>query len=178
MEKQDIALQLHQQYGKFCAYVQNLDETAFHFRQEGKWSAAQQLDHLIRSVRPVVLGLSLPSFLLKLVFGKASRSSRDYDTLVKTYQEALARGGKSPKAYEPKSSEAAGFQSIGTERLIQLITLLDRQLENLSESALDTLQAPHPLLGKLTLRELMYFTIYHAAHHLHSVEKGLDGQVE
>lgn len=173
MEKQVIVQHLYQQYTQFCNRVQSLDEQAFHFHQEGKWSAAQQLDHLIRSVRPVVLGLSLPPFLLKLIFGKAKRTSRDYDTLVKTYQEALAQGGKSPKAYEPKTSEATGFQSYGCERLLQLIAGLDRQLENLSETELDQLQAPHPLLGKLTLRELMYFTIYHAEHHLRSVERGL-----
>lgn len=173
MEKQVIVQQLHQRYGQFCELVQSLDEPSFHFHQEGKWSAAQQLDHLIRSVRPVVLGLSLPPFLLKLIFGRAKHTSRDYDTLVKTYQEALAKGGKSPKAYEPKTSEAAGFQSYGGERLMQLIAGLDRQLDNLSEPELDTLQAPHPLLGKLTLRELMYFTIYHAQHHLRSVENGL-----
>lgn len=173
MEKQVIVQQLHQQYGQFCELVQSLDEPSFHFHQEGKWSAAQQLDHLIRSVRPVVLGLSLPPFLLKLIFGRAKHASRDYDTLVKSYQEALAKGGKSPKAYEPKTSEAAGFQSYGGERLMQLIAGLDRQLDNLSEPELDTLQAPHPLLGKLTLRELMYFTIYHVQHHLRSVENGL-----
>lgn len=173
MEKQVIVQQLYQQYNQFCDRIQSLDAQAFHFHQNGKWSAAQQLDHLIRSVRPVILGLSLPPFLLKLIFGTAKHASRDYDVLVKTYQEALAKGGKSPKAYEPKTSESEGFQNYGCERLMQLIGGLDRQLENLSEPELDQLQAPHPLLGKLTLRELMYFTIYHAEHHLRSVERGL-----
>lgn len=173
MEKQVIVQLLHQKYAQFCEKIQSLDEQAFHLHPEGKWSAAQQLDHLIRSVRPVVLGLSLPPFLLKLIFGKAKHASRDYDTLVKAYQEALSNGGKSPKAYEPKTSESEGFQNYGCERLMQLIGGLDQQLENLSEPELDQLQAPHPLLGKLTLRELMYFTIYHAEHHLRSVERGL-----
>jgi hypothetical protein len=30
---------------------------------------------------------------------------------------------------------------------------------------LDHFIAPHPLLGKITLRELCYFTIYHTLHH-------------
>lgn len=172
MNKQEIIQRLHAQYGQFCELAQNLSPEAFIFHQEGKWSAAQQLDHLNRSVRPVVLGLSLPSFLLRLVFGRAKHASRDYDTLVKTYQNALAKGGKSPKAYEPKVP-GEGFQSFGTERLMQMIAGLDRLLESLSEADLDTLQAPHPLLGKLTLRELMYFTIYHAQHHQRNVEMGL-----
>ena len=172
MEKQEIVQRLHAQYGQFCELVQNLSPEAFTFHLEGKWSAAQQLDHLIRSVRPVVLGLSLPSFLLRLIFGRAKHTPREYDTLVRTYQDALAKGGKSPKAYEPKVP-GEGFQSFGSERLMQMITALDRLLDALSESDLDILQAPHPLLGKLTLRELMYFTIYHAEHHRRNVERGL-----
>ena len=172
MNKQEIIQRLHAQYGQFCGLVQNLSPEAFIFQPEGKWSAAQQLDHLTRSVRPVVLGLSLPGFLLHLFFGRAKHASRGYDTLVKTYQDALAKGGKSPKAYEPKVPEE-GFQSFGGERLMQMIAGLDRLLDSLSESDLDTMQAPHPLLGKLTLRELMYFTIYHAQHHQRNVEMGL-----
>lgn len=172
MDKQEIIKGLHAQYAQFCELVQNLSPEAFIFHLEGKWSAAQQLDHLIRSVRPVVLGLSLPSFLLRLIFGSAKHASRDYNTLVKTYQDALAKGGKSPRAYEPKVA-GEGFQSFGAERLMQMIAGLDRLLDSLSESELDTLQAPHPLLGKLTLRELMYFTIYHAQHHQRNVEMSL-----
>lgn len=96
MDKQEIIKGLHAQYAQFCELVQNLSPEAFIFRSEEKWSAAQQLDHLIRSIRPVVLGLSLPSFLLRLIFGRAKHTSRDYDTLVKIYQDSLAKGGKSP----------------------------------------------------------------------------------
>ena len=39
-------------------------------------------------------------------------------------------------------------------------------INNYSEQQLDTFILPHPLLGKVTLREMMYFTIYHAEHHL------------
>ena len=36
---------------------------------------------------------------------------------------------------------------------------------------LDQYIAPHPLLGKITLRELGYFTIYHTYHHLETIQK-------
>jgi len=35
-----------------------------------------------------------------------------------------------------------------------------------TDTQLDQYIAPHPLLGKITLRELGYFTIYHTQHHL------------
>ena len=41
-----------------------------------------------------------------------------------------------------------------------------RQTSQISEHKLDRCILPHPLLGKLTLREMIYFTIYHMEHHL------------
>jgi hypothetical protein len=42
---------------------------------------------------------------------------------------------------------------------------LARRIDRFSETQLDQLILPHPLLGKLTLREMLYFTIYHVQHH-------------
>ncbi len=39
------------------------------------------------------------------------------------------------------------------------------------ESKLDDYLARHPLLGRITLRELCYFTIYHTEHHLNIINK-------
>jgi hypothetical protein len=44
------------------------------------------------------------------------------------------------------------------------------------DDQLDHYIAPHPLLGKLTLRELCYFTIYHAGHHLNIIKARLTEQ--
>jgi hypothetical protein len=38
---------------------------------------------------------------------------------------------------------------------------------------LDLLILPHPLLGKLTLREMLYFTLYHVEHHEKQVLENL-----
>jgi hypothetical protein len=40
-----------------------------------------------------------------------------------------------------------------------------------ADSQLDQYIVPHPLLGKITLRELCYFTIYHTYHHLAIVKE-------
>ena len=34
-----------------------------------------------------------------------------------------------------------------------------------SERALDRYRLPHPLLGRLTVREMLLFTLYHSVHH-------------
>ena len=40
------------------------------------------------------------------------------------------------------------------------------KIEKQTESDLDKYILPHPLLGKVTLREMLYFTIHHNEHHL------------
>ena len=41
------------------------------------------------------------------------------------------------------------------------------------DAQLDQYIAPHPLLGKITVRELCYFTIYHTQHHLNIIKERL-----
>jgi hypothetical protein len=69
---------------------------------------------------------------------------------------------------------------IGRESLIQklnkAITDLCEKAANYSESDLDTYILPHPLLGKLTLREMLYFTTYHVQHHQELIKKYLEQQ--
>jgi hypothetical protein len=38
-------------------------------------------------------------------------------------------------------------------------------LKKFSEDDLDSIRLPHPLLGKLTVREMLYFAVYHVGHH-------------
>lgn len=44
-------------------------------------------------------------------------------------------------------------------------------LRKWNEKSLDKLRLPHPLLGKLTVREMTFFTLYHDRHHLRSVRQ-------
>lgn len=44
-------------------------------------------------------------------------------------------------------------------------------LQNWSEEELETYNCPHPVLGKITVREILYFTIYHVQHHHETIKK-------
>jgi uncharacterized damage-inducible protein DinB len=39
------------------------------------------------------------------------------------------------------------------------------------ETALDARRLPHPLIGRLTVREMLLFTVYHNRHHLENVQR-------
>ena len=47
-------------------------------------------------------------------------------------------------------------------------------LRNWRDTDLDKYFLPHPLLGKLTIREMLFFTLYHDRHHVNNVRKLLD----
>lgn len=42
-------------------------------------------------------------------------------------------------------------------------------LSRWSEGALDRFRLPHPALGRLSVREMMFFTLYHNLHHVRNV---------
>ncbi|QLH34686.1 MAG: DinB family protein [Cyclobacteriaceae bacterium] len=58
-------------------------------------------------------------------------------------------------------------------RLTKEVNRLAAKLNRFSEAELDLYILPHPLLGKLTLREMIYFTCYHVQHHQELTTKNL-----
>jgi len=175
MKKSEIQQRLQENHHRFIKQIMDLPEADFLKSTNGKWTAGQQLDHLVKAVNPVNLALLLPGFLLKIVFGKANRASRSYDALVEKYQSKLAAGGKASAPFIPKPV-AVGDREKLSKRLHALTASMVHRINSFSEAQLDTFILPHPLLGKLTFREMLYFTIYHAEHHEKQVLKNLENQ--
>jgi hypothetical protein len=51
------------------------------------------------------------------------------------------------------------------DALRKSVNSICKYTDEYSEVQLDHYILPHPLLGKVTIQEMMYFTIYHAEHH-------------
>lgn len=164
MNKQQIADKLIENHQKFADYVSSLSEKDFMFSVEEKWTAGQQLDHILRGVSPVKMALALPNFVPKFLFGKANRESSDYENLVKKYQSKLAAGGKASGRFIP-AEISFEKREVLRNKLLKAVEGLCKNIERFSEIQLDEFILPHPLIGKLTLREMLYFTIYHVEHH-------------
>ena len=47
------------------------------------------------------------------------------------------------------------------------------KINNLSDSVLDSYRLPHPILGKISLRELAIFTAFHTVHHIELLKSKL-----
>jgi hypothetical protein len=76
----------------------------------------------------------------------------------------LEEGGKAHGIYLPTKVSFSN-QKKTENSLEKLVNSLCKSINSYSEEQLDQYILPHPLLGKLTIREMMYFTIYHAQHH-------------
>ncbi len=145
------------------------------FHADGKWSVAENLVHLQLSLSKSWQALFVPKFIAKWMFGKPQHTSLPYEQLMEVYDAKLQAGAVATKAYIPllvnnkKSKE---------ELIEQFEHVVNRYLNEIryywEETNMDKSQYPHPLLGKITARELMYFNVFHCAHHFRTMRQLID----
>lgn len=166
MDKSQIITELLAHHNSFAENLNVLSNEDFELKPSGKWAAGQQLDHIIKSVKPVDMAFGLPMFVLKMKFGLSNRPSKTYDDLVAKYQKALVenKGYDIPERFNPNEIPLKA-KTRKLTKLKKLIEKLSSRLSRYTEDDLDTYILPHPLIGKLTLRKMLYFTIYHVQHH-------------
>jgi hypothetical protein len=173
MKKSIIENLLRENHNSFQGYILNLPEADFLKSKDNKWTAGQQLEHIYLSVKPVRLIFGLPRFILKLLWGTANRNSRSYDDLVKKYLQKLENGGRATGRFVPKAVSTERGKQLGLALQLE-VQKLCKLADKCSEEELEEYVIPHPLLGKLTLREMLYFTIYHVQHHEEIAKKNLE----
>lgn len=162
MNKDEIAQALNESHEAFLEFAGGLSDEDFNASRNEKWSTAEQVDHIRRGIAPLAQAFALPKFVPRMLFGKAASASRDYDTIVATYRQKLAEGGRASGRFIPDSDhERTALAAAVRSKLSSLI----KGFSKLSEEELDAIRLPHPILGKLTVREMLYFTIYHVRHH-------------
>lgn len=169
--KADILHYLDDIFNEVAHFLTGLTKEQFIQTPEEKWSSGQQLEHLIRSTKPVYLLLQGDIANIE-AFGKPERASWVYDELVKTYLAHLEKGGKAMGRFIPKQVNA-DQKEVLIQEFVQAKEELIKGLLQWQEEQMDNYCIPHPLIGKLTVREMMFFTIYHTRHHLQSIKKSL-----
>lgn len=175
--KADVIEQLSHVQREVTRAVQNMSEPQFTSGTAESWSAAEYLKHLILSVKPFAKAMSLPAAQLERMFGKSDHRSRNYAELVAAYKAKLAEGLRAednppitPAVYrfpEGTTDERAHLVQAwndGNNRLIEA-------LNHWQEVDLDAYQLPHPVGQILTLREMLFFTVFHNTTHWHDIEQ-------
>src|SRR5687767_9313916 len=115
MTKPEIEQQLIEVTRAFTSYCAGISDKDFFHQPAGKWSAAQQVSHLITATNTSRMAFVLPKFIVRWAGGKPNRASGSYDKLVAKYKLKLQQGGKAEGRYIPKPVPA----SYGKEKLIK-----------------------------------------------------------
>jgi hypothetical protein len=162
---------------KVTTYFSSLSPQQFFDHPPEVWSPAENLQHLIQSVSPIAQALGVPSEALHKRFGISERSSRPYSEIVKLYRAELAKGAVSSEQYIPVLDGLGlpGDPQMAQDEILRnwervsegLLDILERQ----SDDDLDRTQLPHPLLGQMTMRELLLWTAYHNQHHVEDAQR-------
>ena len=169
MTTQEITQLLKENEGALFSHFNKKGVAYWELKPEGKWTAGQHVIHLVQSTRPLLKALKLPNFLLKWKFGTSNRPSRTYDEVIKRYNEKLelvVPGILSPFSRSMPDSPRSEAQKWMNE-LSDLNTRINNITLKCSDDTLDKVILPHPLMGKMTLREILMWNAYHTSHHIH-----------
>ena len=167
--KSEIIESLQASFDNVTACIQATPDDIFYQRINGKWSIAENFDHLIQSTK-VVASVLKKNKLFLLGFGLSFSESENFETLRSNYLLKLSQG--------LAPSNGGGFvskniASISKEKFLENWNLIGSKfpsrIGNWSEKNLDRFKLPHPLLGKLTVREMLFFTVFHNEHHLRTM---------
>ncbi|GER57903.1 hypothetical protein ULMA_00110 [Patiriisocius marinus] len=173
MNKTELRDTLKNSHRTFIEYIRGMTIDEFEFSHQTKWSAGQQLKHIVLCIYPVVQVFGMPNTLIKNKFGLTETNSLSYEKILTDYLEQLNIGGKAPSPYVPGViSENEKEELLNT--LSKLIDQLNVEIERFTEKELDTLCIPHPLLKKISLREMLYNVIYHVKHHQNQTKNNLN----
>ncbi len=154
------------------------DEERF-FAKADHWSVAENLEHLTLSLKKSWLALYVPKFISRWKFSKPTHSSLTYEELQQAYYKKLEEGATASKPYVP----VLDLQKETKEKLIAKFEVtankyLDQLKYYWEDENIDLYHFPHPVLGNVTARELLYFNMFHTTHHYRAMKERLSEVIE
>ena len=171
--KQQITATLERVESENVAYWNGFSTSDFFAKINGHWSPAETVRHLNKSIRPVAKALALPRIVLRFMFGMSRRESGRWSEIQTRYNGLLEAGAKAGR-FSPSEQQESDLEA-GRARIMAHYVQNNRALRaavaKWPDGSLDRYQLPHPLLGKLTMREMLIFTAYHQMHHLDGVKR-------
>ena len=178
LTREDLASALSASELDVAEFFGSLTPDELVLRVESAWTAAEQLAHLNTVVSAVAKGFAAPRLILRIRFGRSRTSRRSHTALRDDYRALLAAGGRAAGPFVPARRDLAPPEIEAHRhgllaRWSRVNGRLQTAFEPWDEKHLDTIRMPHPLLGKITAREMIYFTVYHSEHHVVATKKRL-----
>jgi hypothetical protein len=166
MKKEEIMNALENEHLKLFEWLEKQPDQNWIKGPKEKWTTGQHILHLVDAIKKLNKAMNLPKFLLKSKFGVSNRELRSYNAVVKRYQEKLTQNQEKAKIYNTGMKIPTVKEK---KQLLYLLAVQNKKLQNKTnkwkDAHLDTLILPHPLLGKMPIREIIMWTAYHTAHH-------------
>lgn len=155
------------------AWLREMPAAEF-FRPQGQaWSPSEHVRHLAKSARPVARALGWSRLWLRLAFGTHAGPSPSFAAMRERYRALLADGtaqaGRFAPSPRPVPDDPAAARAAVLREWHEADAALAAAVAAWPEAALDRYRLPHPVMGRLTLREMLEFTVYHTAHHLNRI---------
>ena len=170
----EIIAALGEVHRESVAYWATCSDTEFFAPLGTAWSPAENVRHLSKSVRAVQQGLRLPPIVVHLIFGTTHEPARSYETIRTIYLERLAQGASAGR-FAPEPKPAPANPTAERARIMRVhaasVEALTARVAKWSEANMDYHVLPHPLLGPLAVREMLFFTVYHNTHHVLNVQR-------
>jgi hypothetical protein len=167
MTNTEICKRLESGQNDITMFLSGSPDEAFFKGSNDQWSPAHHVAHLTFTHTRVAGGLKaedrLPDY---------KEVPRTYEEIRDTYKIALQRATSGGFLQNnPFAAKPGADKEITTHAFLQASQALREATTEYSEVELDTKGMPHPLLGLLSVREMLLFMIYHDQHHLLGIQK-------
>ncbi|WP_456441325.1 DinB family protein [Psychroserpens sp.] len=172
MNKDSIAELIDDKNNALISWISAQEDEKWIEGPKNKWTSGQHALHLLQSIKPLNDALSMPKFVLRYKFGKSNRDVRDYQTVVNRYQERLKNAvGETFGPSKNMKTPALTEKQYLLDRLQVEGKKLQYKTRKISDKNLDTLILPHPLMGKMPIREIIMWTAHHIEHHTNTLKE-------
>ena len=172
MHKDEIADLLEEKYHTLLNWLEQQEDSKWICGPESKWTTGQQALHLLKSIKPLNDVLSMPRFMFKYTLGTTTADIREYETIVRSYLIRLEEF----KNYPPQGRKNLKVPTLQDKQYIMTrlqveSKKLQYKIRRISDKNLDTLVLPHPVMGKMPIREILMWTAYHVEHHTKQLQE-------
>ena len=172
MDREAIAEVLEEKHKALFDWLESKPEEHWESGPEDRWTVGQHFLHLLKSIKPLNDALSMPSLLMRTQFGKNNREVRSYDTVAERYEEKLSKNLDRAKVFNEKlKPPKLADRTYILNRLQTENKKLQYKVRRIKDKNLDNLVLPHPLMGKMPVREIIMWTAHHVDHHTQSLKK-------
>ena len=172
MDKEAIVDILEEKHQELLNWLENQHEDKWVHGPENKWTTGQHALHLLKSIKPLNDALSMPRFFLRYKFGKNNREVRSYETVANRYEEKLSKYLDQAKDFNRKLKvPKPNDRNYILNRLQTENKKLQYKTRRIKDKDLDELILPHPLMGKMPIREIIMWTAHHVEHHTKTLKE-------